>query len=759
MIKDEPNNPFSSEYARKTRLEFIYKLMFETPGGSRFTQDSPVLTNVWLNYALEPRKSQKVILTVDRNKRTGKAATAMQEMLGNFRTRLEKGSDRQNNTGYTINKPIGALPSEHKRGSANISYIAGQISAELYFDEMMRLVLPLTPWWNNTYNQLLRIGEEEGHTNWLRFPMPQDSKKLCAGDSKPHEDRFETLKLGLLNMRADIDSEMGIDTTEIRKKLGLPDMINKDDSVVKRLHALPSSLLWLIRIAGVVNGAFSDGYQILDKADKLGNSLEREFNYRRHRRHTYAGEKKETKSELTKRVKRIKNTREYLLNSFLALYQNWSDEKVPNHPEPHIWRVTKNRPILLASNKSVMTVKADAARRLFDISCKNITWAVIDSGIDASHPAFKDHEDPTKSRITKTFDFTKIREMLDYELILSRGKTDPANKSLYEGLLNTVTEKFRPMNSTKREAQGEAKRRLDRLATRMKNGQDIDWEDLEPLLTDENPDPPVNDHGTHVAGVLGSDWIDGEVDKTKPLDAHPRKMQGMCPDIRLHDVRVFRNDGATDEFELLAAVQFLRWRNSRAGHMEVQGANLSLSLIHEVRRFACGKTPICDECDESVALGMVMVAAAGNHGYSASDIDELTFNDGFQDSSITDPGNADGVITVGSTHRKRPYDYGVSYFSSRGPTGDGRNKPDLVAPGEKIKGPTPNEGLEFKDGTSMAAPHVSGAAAMLLARNKELIGKPQRIKQILCESASDLGREKYFQGHGLLDILRAMQSI
>ena len=52
--------------------------------------------------------------------------------------------------------------------------------------------------------------------------------------------------------------------------------------------------------------------------------------------------------------------------------------------------------------------------------------------------------------------------------------------------------------------------------------------------------------------------------------------------------------------------------------------------------------------------------------------------------TINDPGNADLAITVGSTHRDMPHVYGVSYFSSKGPTGDGRLKPDLVAPGEKI---------------------------------------------------------------------------
>jgi subtilisin family serine protease len=64
-----------------------------------------------------------------------------------------------------------------------------------------------------------------------------------------------------------------------------------------------------------------------------------------------------------------------------------------------------------------------------------------------------------------------------------------------------------------------------------------------------------------------------------------------------------------------------------------------------------------------------------------------------------------------------------------------------------------------KDGTSMAAPHVSGAAAMLMARHNELIGQPARIKEILTRTATDLGRERYFQGAGMLDILRALQSL
>ena len=152
------------------------------------------------------------------------------------------------------------------------------------------------------------------------------------------------------------------------------------------------------------------------------------------------------------------------------------------------------------------------------------------------------------------------------------------------------------------------------------------------------------------------------------------------------------------------------------------------------------------------------MVAAGNEGRAfvsmASGVSE-----GYRQMSITDPGNADGVITVGATHRHQPHTYGVSYFSSRGPTGDGRAKPDLVAPGEKITAPVPGGGLKSLDGTSMAAPHVSGAAALILARHPELIGNPAEIKRVLCETATDLGRERYFQGSGVVDALRAIQSI
>lgn len=59
----------------------------------------------------------------------------------------------------------------------------------------------------------------------------------------------------------------------------------------------------------------------------------------------------------------------------------------------------------------------------------------------------------------------------------------------------------------------------------------------------------------------------------------------------------------------------------------------------------------------------------------------------------------------------------------------------------------------------MAAPHVSGAVAAFLSVQRELIGNPEEIKRIFTESATSLGRDPAFQGGGLLDLMRALQSV
>ncbi len=206
--------------------------------------------------------------------------------------------------------------------------------------------------------------------------------------------------------------------------------------------------------------------------------------------------------------------------------------------------------------------------------------------------------------------------------------------------------------------------------------------------------------------------------------------------------------------------------------LRVQGVNLSIGYEFDAEMFACGQSPLCVEVDRLVKSGVVVVVAAGNTGYGRVNAQQRQAKVGLSN-TINDPGNAALAITVGATHRDSPHIYGVSYFSSKGPTGDGRLKPDLVAPGERITscaagrwlvkngGNVPDEVPGYVDdtGTSMAAPHVSGAIAAFLSIRREFINRPDEVKRIFLQSATPLGRERYFEGHGLLDLMRSIQAV
>ena len=418
-----------------------------------------------------------------------------------------------------------------------------------------------------------------------------------------------------------------------------------------------------------------------------------------------------------------------------------SEDFVPIKPflPPIVWRISTNRQAF-ALGTSTDTIKADAAMRLFDVDCSAITWAVIDSGIDGSHPAFRDYAVGDRAiRIDKAYDFSTLRELASYDML-----ADPARRA---AAATTVAAKL-SIDKV------HAEEWLKKLASDAVEGRPYDWDTLCRLLevpVDRLPaerSDRTEGHGTHVSGVLAGDWRESDA----------VVFRGVCPTLRLYDLRVLGKDNEDTEFAVISALEFIQWLNRRNGYIVIHGANLSLGLHHDQTMDACGWTPVCRACDETVRSGVVVVAAAGNDGRMVENRWYGSYAR-YSTVSITDPGNTQSVITVGSTHRERPHEYGVSYFSSRGPTADGRAKPDVVAPGERIEGPLPDLGLGQLDGTSMAAPHVSGVAAMLMARYPELIGKPELVKSIIMKSATDLGREKHFQGAGLVDALRALQSI
>lgn len=376
----------------------------------------------------------------------------------------------------------------------------------------------------------------------------------------------------------------------------------------------------------------------------------------------------------------------------------------------HIWPDFEIRSCITSS---IRTVKADAAQRSFSALGEGITWAVLDTGIDALHPHFRLH-----------------------------ANIDPSS----------------PYHADFTGAPG-------------------------------GPQPLKDEfgHGTHVAGIIAGQQslVDGskpaemlavwneldssgkKVSRSKSLDS----VSGMAPKCKLVSLKVLDEFGIGRASNVIAAISHVQHINGYGRDLKIHGVNLSLGHSFDPKWFACGYSPLCVEVNRLVKSGVVVVVAAGNAGYGSLQTKEGV-SDACLDLTINDPGNAEYAITVGSTHRDMPHMYGVSYFSSKGPTGDGRSKPDLLAPGEKIVScAAANSTLVSREtdagdcfyfensGTSMAAPHVSGAVAAFLSIRREYIGETEKVKQVFTSTATDLGRDRYFQGAGLLDLMRAIQSV
>jgi subtilisin family serine protease len=262
-------------------------------------------------------------------------------------------------------------------------------------------------------------------------------------------------------------------------------------------------------------------------------------------------------------------------------------------------------------------------------------------------------------------------------------------------------------------------------------------------------------HGTAVAGILAGD------------SGQPGGPRGVAPQTQLVSLKVLDRNGVGEVSRLLSAIDYVQQVNDHGRCLRIHGLNLSLGYDFDPEWYACGASPLCAEVDRLVQSGVCVVTAAGNSGYGVVKTMHTGATRTCLTVTINDPGNAELGITVGSTHRDMPHTYGVSYFSSKGPTGDGRRKPDLIAPGERIvscaapgKAPT---GVDWRtayvedSGTSMAAPHVSGAIAAFLSVRREFRGRPLAVKQIFLSAATDLHREPYFQGRGLLNLFQALQ--
>lgn len=401
------------------------------------------------------------------------------------------------------------------------------------------------------------------------------------------------------------------------------------------------------------------------------------------------------------------------------------DEPEPKQQQRVIHRVWPNFPVHGQMDVSCRTVKADAARRAFNAAGEGVVWAVIDSGIDATHPHF------------------------------SAGTTLRAPE--VADLHRDFTISLEPDAATSESA-----------------------------LRDDHGG---TGHGTGVAsiiaGYLPANYPAAQLDVrsdqlgannaviARPRMVPPENLAGMAPQTRLVSLKVISEDGGapdSDEGSLtvMAALRYVMQVNGDSSKSpRIHGVNLSVGYEFDPQWFACGQSPLCQAVDRVVRSGVVVVVAAGNTGYASFSTASVGLRNGGLAMSINDPGNAERAITVGATHRSAPHTYGVSFFSSKGPTGDGRLKPDMVAPGERVTvavtqpGGQPPRLATYAElsGTSYAAPHVSGAIAAFLSVRPEFIAQPERVKQILVDTAVPLNRERQFEGAGLVDLMRALQSI
>jgi subtilisin family serine protease len=166
-----------------------------------------------------------------------------------------------------------------------------------------------------------------------------------------------------------------------------------------------------------------------------------------------------------------------------------------------------------------------------------------------------------------------------------------------------------------------------------------------------------------------------------------------------------------------------------------------------------GLKPACDQTfwnamDNVENAGTVVIFAAGNEGPNPSTLRTPA-------DRITSPLNCFSVGAIDANSE----DYPVASFSSRGPSGcDGQTKkPEVCAPGVQIFSSYPPDQYRLMSGTSMAAPFVAGAVAILRQYNPD--ATVDEIKQALLESASDLGPpgEDNSYGWGLINIKRALE--
>ncbi|MCW5880592.1 MAG: S8 family peptidase [Anaerolineae bacterium] len=236
-----------------------------------------------------------------------------------------------------------------------------------------------------------------------------------------------------------------------------------------------------------------------------------------------------------------------------------------------------------------------------------------------------------------------------------------------------------------------------------------------------------NGHGTHVAGIIAGSGA-----------ASDGKYRGVAPDALILAARVLGSGGSGQQSWVMAGIE---WAVERG----VKVINMSLGGPPEP---GDGTDALSAQVDAAVRAGVVCCVAAGNSGRAGN-------------STVGSPGAAREAITVGATVGDPSHGWDeITDFSSRGPTADGRVKPDICLPGFNIiaaRGSGTSLGRPVDDhytsasGTSMATPHAAGAVALLFQAEPGLT--PAQVKDRVLRAAQDMGQEPNWQGRGRENVL------
>ncbi|VVB99999.1 Tk-subtilisin [uncultured archaeon] len=259
---------------------------------------------------------------------------------------------------------------------------------------------------------------------------------------------------------------------------------------------------------------------------------------------------------------------------------------------------------------------------------------------------------------------------------------------------------------------------------------------MEKNFSDSATVADVYGHGTHVAGIIAGSKEQGGLHN------------GVAPKAALYNVKVLDDNGEGSYEGIIAGINWATDPDNNPSTDDgAQAINMSLGAPVGYSPSNPQLDPLYRAIKASVNRGVSVVVSSGNCGSAEPD----GSCEGYV--GVTTPGNSPDAITVGAVDDQNNW---AGFSSGQDIEGVGI-KPDLVAPGVFIESSYPNGRYKSLRGTSMAAPHVTGAVALLLSADSSL--QPNQIKKLLELTATDLGepgKDTKF-GSGLLDLRKIIE--